>query len=150
MYTVKSRGSTLVTSLLDAAPLAAQFGGPPLPEAARRGDRGEAQKHVTAAKAILERDHQLAHGSDRRENQAQFMPYLTGYVALYLGDTKTAIEDLRKASPNDPFYQCLLGEAHEKPGEKDQAMECYRKAAATTAHNPAAFARPFARKKLGD
>jgi hypothetical protein len=29
-------------------------------------------------------------------------------------------------------------------------MECYRKASTTTAHNPpAAFARPFARKKLG-
>jgi Tfp pilus assembly protein PilF len=79
------------------------------------------------------------------------MPYLTGYVALYLGDTKTAIEDLQKASTNDPFYQCLLGQAYEKLREKDKAMECYRKAAATTAHNPpAAFARPFARKKLGD
>jgi hypothetical protein len=29
-------------------------------------------------------------------------------------------------------------------------MECYRKALATTAHNPpVAFAGPFARKKLG-
>ena len=39
---------------------------------------------------------------------------------------------------------------YEKLGDKDKAMECYRKAFATTAHNPpAAFAKPFARKKLG-
>jgi tetratricopeptide (TPR) repeat protein len=119
--------------------------------AARHGDKTEAQQHVARAQAILAKDDQLAHGSGRGENQAQFMPYLTGYVALYTGDYKTALEDLQKASPNDPFYQCLLGQAYEKLGEKDKAMECYRKAAATTAHNPpAAFARPFARKKLGD
>ncbi len=118
--------------------------------AARRGNKGEAQRHVAAAKAILDKDDQLAHGSGRGENQSQFMPYLTGYVALYLGDYKTALEDLQKASQNDPFNQCLLGETYEKLGEKDKATECYRKAAATTAHNPpAAFARPFARKKLG-
>ncbi len=118
--------------------------------AARRGNQAEAQQHIAAAKAILEKDGQLAHGNGRGENQAQFMPYLTGYVALYSGDAKTAAEDLRKANPNDPFYQCLLGQAYEKLGEKDKAVECYRKAAATTAHNPpAAFARPFARRKLG-
>jgi tetratricopeptide (TPR) repeat protein len=118
--------------------------------AARRGNKAEAQQHVAAAKGILDKDDQLAHGSGRGENQSQFLPYLTGYVALYLGDYKSAVEDLQKASQNDPFYQCLLGQAYEKLGEKDNAMECYRKAAATIAHNPpAAFARPFARKKLG-
>jgi tetratricopeptide (TPR) repeat protein len=118
--------------------------------AARRGNRAEAQQHVAAAKAILDKDEQLAHGGGRGENQSQFMPYLTGYVALYLGDYKSALEDLQKANQNDPFYQCLLGQTYEKLGEKDKAMECYRKAAATTAHNPpAAFARPLARKKLG-
>jgi tetratricopeptide (TPR) repeat protein len=118
--------------------------------AARRGDKAEAQKHVAAAKAILDKDDQLAHGSGRGENQAQYLPYLTGYVALYLGDYKTALDDLQKVSQNDPFYQCLLGQTYERLGEKDKALECYRKAGATTAHNPpAAFARPFARKKLG-
>jgi len=35
-------------------------------------------------------------------------------------------------------------------GDKEQAREAYAKAAKTTAHNPpAAFARPFASKKLG-
>ena len=118
--------------------------------AARRGNKAEAQKHVADAKAILDKDDQLAHGTGRGENQAQYLPYLTGYVALYLGDYKTALDDLQKASQNDPFYQCLLGQTYEKLGEKDKALECYRKAGATTAHNPpAAFARPFARKKLG-
>jgi len=119
--------------------------------AARRGNKAEAGRHVAAAKAILDKDEQLAHGSGRGENQSQFLPYLTGYVALYLGDYRGAVEDLQKANQNDPFYQCLLGQAYEKLGEKDKATECYRKAAATTAHNPpAAFARPFARKKLGE
>ena len=118
--------------------------------AARRANQAEAQKHIGAAKAILDQDAQLAHGSGRGENQAQYLPYLTGYVALYLGDYKTALNDLQKASPNDPFYLCLLGQTYEKLGEKEKALDCYRKAGATTAHNPpAAFARPFARKKLG-
>ena len=57
-------------------------------------------------------------------------------MALYTGETKTALEELQKAvgmQGNDPFLQCLLGMAYEKLGEKEKAMECYRKAAATTA-----------------
>lgn len=111
--------------------------------AARRGDKAEAQKHVAAAKALLDKDPKMA------EQQAIFFPYLTGYVALHTGDAKTAVEDLAKANQNDPFIQCLLGQAYEKLGQKEKAMECYRKAAATTAHNPpAAYARPFATRKL--
>jgi tetratricopeptide (TPR) repeat protein len=111
--------------------------------AARRGNQAEAQKHIAAAKAALDKDPRMA------EAQSQFYPYLTGYVAFYLGNYKTALEDLKNASQNDPFIQCLMGETYEKLGEKDKAMECYRKAATTTAHNPpAAFARPFATKKL--
>jgi tetratricopeptide (TPR) repeat protein len=114
--------------------------------AARKGDKAEAQKHVAAAKAQLDGDPKMA------EQQARFYPYLTGYVALYTGDTKTALEELQKAvgmQGGDPFLQCLLGMTYEKLGEKEKAMECYRKAATTTAHNPpAAFARPFTRKKL--
>jgi tetratricopeptide (TPR) repeat protein len=118
--------------------------------AARRGNKADAQKHVAAAKTILDRDDQLAHGNGRGENQAQYLPYLTGYVALYTGDYKTALDDLLKTSPNDPFYQCLLGETYDKLGDRAKAAEYYRKAAATTGHNPpAAFARPFAHKKLG-
>jgi len=112
--------------------------------AARRGNEAEAAKHVGAAKAILDNDAALA------AQQAPFFPYLSGYVDYYLGNYKGALEELQKANQNDPYIQCLIGMTYEKLGDKAQAMEAYSKAARTTAHNPpAAFARPFARKKLG-
>ena len=117
--------------------------------AARQGNKAEAQKHAAAAKAALDGDPKMA------AQQARFLPYLTGYVALYTGDSKTALQELQKAvampgNAADPFLQCLLGMTYAKLGEKEKARECYRQASATTAHNPpAAFARPFARKKLG-
>ena len=116
--------------------------------AARRGDTAEAQEHVAAAKAQLDGDPRMA------QAQARFFPYLIGYVALYTGDPKLALAELQKAvamqgNGADPFLQCLLGMTYEKLGEKEKAMECYRQASTTTAHNPpAAFAKPFARKKL--
>lgn len=117
--------------------------------AARKGNNAEAQKHVDAARALLDGDAGMA------EQQARFFPYLTGYVALYTGDFQKAREDIEKAiampgNTGDPFFQCLLGMTYEKVGEREKAMECYRKAFAATGHNPpAAFAKPFARKKLG-
>ena len=112
--------------------------------AARRGNRAEAEKHVAVAKAALDQM------TDLRRQQEAFLPYLTGYVAFYLGDYQKALADLQKASQSDPFIQCLLGQTYEKLGQRGEAMECYRKAAATNAHNPpAAYARPFARRKLG-
>ena len=111
--------------------------------AARRGNKAEAQKHVAAAQAALDRM------TDLKAQQAGFFPYLTGYVALYTGDYQKALADLQRANQNDPFIQCLIGMTYEKLGEKQKAMECYRKAAATRGHNPpAAFAKPFATKKL--
>jgi tetratricopeptide (TPR) repeat protein len=109
--------------------------------AARRGNLASAQDHVAAAKAILDKG--------AIPEQAPFFPYLRGYVALYAQDYKTALEELLKANQNDPFIQCLLGETYEKLGEKDKAIDSYRKAAAAIAHNPpAAYAVPFAKKKL--
>jgi tetratricopeptide (TPR) repeat protein len=109
--------------------------------AARRGKHDEAQLHVAAAKAALDKG--------TNPTQAPFLPYLVGYVAFYRGDYKTALEELQKANQNDPFIQCLVAQTYEKMGEKEKAMEFYRKAAATTGHNPpAAFARPFAKKKI--
>lgn len=111
--------------------------------AARRGNRAEAQKHIAAAQAALDRM------TDLKAQQQSFFPYLTGYVAYYTGDYKKALDDLQKANQNDPFIQCLLGMTYEKLGEKDKAMEMYRKAANVRSHNPpAAFAKPFATKKL--
>ena len=109
--------------------------------AVRRGDYTGAQKHAAAAKAILDK------GSN--PEQAQFFPYLEGYVAFYSGDYNTALDQLLKANQNDPFIQCLLAQTYEKLGQKDEAMEFYEKAAAATSHNPpAAYAVPFSKKRL--
>lgn len=111
--------------------------------AARRGNADEARKHVAAARAALDSNAEMA------KDQEVFFPYLTGYVALYSGDAKTALADLQKANQNDVFVQVLMAQAHEKLGQKEEAMTLYRKVAATTAHNPAAAAaQPLARKKV--
>jgi len=109
--------------------------------AARRGDQADAQKHVAAAQAILDKG--------TVPEQADFLPYLKGYVAFYVGGYKAALEELGKANQNDPFIQCMTGETYEKLGDRDKAMEFYRKASTASSHNPpAAYAVPFARKKL--
>lgn len=109
--------------------------------AARRGQKDAAQQHVAAAKAALDKG--------GNPDQERFFPYLTGYVALYSGDYKTAIADLQKADQRDPFILVLLAQAYEKSGDKTQAVEYYKKALASNMHNPTnAFARPIAKKKL--
>lgn len=111
--------------------------------AARQGKPDEAQKHVAAAKAILDKG--------ANPQQAPFFPYLAGYVAFYSNDYKTAIAELQKADQRDPFILILLAQAYEKSGDKTRAREYYRKALASNAHNPTnAFARPLAKKKLAD
>jgi len=108
---------------------------------ARKGKRDQAEKHVTAAKAALDK----ANNPD----QARFYPYLTGYVAFYTGDYKTAIEELQKADQRDPLILALLGESYEKSGDAVKAKEYYGKVMEINIHNPTnAFARPLARKKL--
>lgn len=109
--------------------------------AARRGQRDEAQKQVAAARVALEK----ANNPD----QAPFFPYLTGYVAFYGGDYKTAITDLEKANQKDPFILMLLAQAYEKAGDVARAKEYYGKVMTNNGHGPTnAFARPVARKKL--
>ena len=109
--------------------------------AARRENQTEAQKHVGAAKAILDKG--------TNPEQAPYLPYLIGYVAYYGGDYKAALDELLKANQNDPFIQCMLGQTYEKLGDQEKAIEYYRKAAAAISHNPpAAYAVPFAKKKL--
>lgn len=111
--------------------------------AARRGNKAEAEKHVAAAKAILDKG--------TNPQQAQFFPYLTGYVALYTGEFKKALADLQNANQNDAFIQCLIAEAYEKLGDKEKAAEYYKKASTTTAHNPpGAYAHRVTRdRKIG-
>lgn len=109
--------------------------------AARRGQIEEARKQVAAAKSALDK----ANNPD----QAQFFPYLTGYVAFYGGDYKTAIADLEKANQKDPFILLLLAQSYEKAGDSNRAKEYYGKVMANNGHGPTnAFARPVARKKL--
>jgi len=101
----------------------------------------EAQQHIVAAKAALDK----ANNPD----QARFLPYLSGYVAFYAGDYKTAIAELQKADQHDPLILALLAESYEKTGDSSQAAEYYRKVLTLNTHNPTnAFARPLARKKL--
>jgi tetratricopeptide (TPR) repeat protein len=109
--------------------------------AARRGDQAEAQKHIAAAKAVLDKG--------AIPEQVPFFPSLKGYVAFYAGDYKAALEQLNQANQNDPFIQCMIGQTYEKLGEKEKALEYYRKASTAISHNPAAaYAVPFAKKKL--
>lgn len=109
--------------------------------AARRGKKADAQQHVTAAKAILDRG--------RIPDQARFYPYLTGYVAFYGGDYRAAIADLQRADQKDPFILSLIAQAYERSGDKAQAGDYYRKVLGANAHNPPnAFARPLARQKV--
>ena len=109
--------------------------------AARRGQHAEAEKHVVAAKALLDKG--------GNPQQAQFYPYLVGYVAFYGGDYKTAIAELQKGNQRDPFILSLLAQSYEKSGDTAQAMELYRKIMTINIHNPTgAFARPLAKQKL--
>ena len=110
--------------------------------AARRGNQAEAQKHVAAAKAILDRGTMAA-------QQKEYFPYLAGYVALYTGDYQTALTQLQLGNQSDAYVLGLIAQTYEKLGQNDKAMEYYRKVMASTVHNPTtAGSRPLARTKL--
>ncbi len=108
---------------------------------ARRGNAAEAQKHLAAAKSIFEKG--------AIPEQAVFVPYLLGYVAFYSGDYNSALDQFSKANEKDPFILCMIAQTYEKLANSPHAADFYRKAAASTAHNPpAAYAVPFSRKRL--
>jgi len=111
----------------------------------RQGQKAEAQQHLAAAKALLDKG--------GNPDQARFYSYLAGYVALYGGDYKTAIAELQKANQQseqkDPFVLVLLARAYDKSGDKAKALDCYRQVLTLNNHAPTnAFARPLARKML--
>ncbi len=109
--------------------------------AARRGQKQAAQQHLAACKALI----------DKADNpdQAQFYPYLAGYVALYTGDYATAIKDLQQANQKDAFVLSLLAQTYDKLGDKAHARDYYEKVMGIYTHNPSnAFARPAARQYL--
>lgn len=108
--------------------------------AARRQRQAEAAKHIAAARKLLDENPGMA------KQQETFYPYLTGYVALYLGDAAKAAADFEKANQNDPFIQVLQSMAYEKLGQKEKAREYFAKAAKSMGHNPpAAFASYYTR-----
>ncbi len=110
--------------------------------AAREGKPKQADADVAAAKTALDQS--------KNADQQRFYPYLTGYVAFYGGNYKSAIEELQKADQKDPFILVLLAQAYEKSGDKSEAMKYYHQVLTINSHNPTtAFARPLARKKLG-
>lgn len=109
--------------------------------AARRGQQAEAQKHVAAAKAAFDKG--------TNPEQAQYVPYLVGYVAFYGGDWKTALAELQKGNQNDPFILALMAQCQEKLGNQEAANDLWKKVLASPAHNPTgAFSRPLARARL--
>jgi len=110
---------------------------------ARRGNKEAAEKHVAAAKAVFDK-------KTLPEGQAVFVPYLTGYVAFYLGDYVSAFADLQKADQKDPFILALLAQTEEKLADKKAAKDYWTRVLAIYSHNPTnAFARPLAKKALG-
>jgi tetratricopeptide (TPR) repeat protein len=118
--------------------------------AARRGDATEAKRQVALARTLLDGDAKMAAAQER------FYPYLLGYVALYTNDLHGAEVELTNAlsiqgNQSDPFMHVLLAMTYEKGGQADKSRAFYQKAYdLATAHNPpSAFARPFARRKLG-
>ena len=113
--------------------------------AARRGNKAEAEKHVAAAKALVDSMQEL------KTQQQSFFPYLTGYVAFYEGDYKKALADFQQANQTDAFIQCMIAETYEKLGDQGKAREWYQKAleSGVRGHNPpAAYATRIAREKL--
>jgi tetratricopeptide (TPR) repeat protein len=110
--------------------------------AARRGNAAEAQQHIAAAKALVDRGNMPA-------QQKEYLPYLEGFVALYTGDPQVALTDLLKGNQNDAYVLGLEAQAYEKLGQKDKATEYYGKVMRSMTHNPTtAGSRPLARKKL--
>jgi len=108
---------------------------------ARQDRKEEAQKHLAAAKALLDKG--------GNPDQTRFYPYIAGYVAFYGGDYKTAIAELQKSDQHDPFNLSLLAQAYEKSGDKAKAMEYYKQILTINTHNPTnAFARPLAEQKV--
>jgi tetratricopeptide (TPR) repeat protein len=110
--------------------------------AARKGNAAEARHIAASAKAIVDKG--------TNPDQAQFVPYLEGYVAFYGGDYPAAINELKKANPKDPFVLVLIAQAYEKSGDQKNAMDYYHKVLQIYAHTPTgAFSRPLAEKKAG-
>ncbi len=77
----------------------------------RQTGRGaEAANHLAAAKAILDKG--------TNPDQVRFYPYLSGYVAFYQHDYKTAIAELQKGDQKDPVRPQLAGSGVREVGRQ--------------------------------
>jgi tetratricopeptide (TPR) repeat protein len=89
---------------------------------------------------------------DAGEAGRQYLPawhYLAGYLKLEAGDYKTAVEELKQASADDPFHQLLLARAYEKTGATDEAQKTYRKVLDSRQNGlERALAYPEAKRKV--
>ena len=151
--------SLLLASLCVASATALAQGGAsgPMQEASRLDTQGATKDARAIFQGVLDTATvSSARAPKMAAAQERFYPYLTGYVALYTGDLTTAEVELTRAlamqgNQGDPFMHVLLAMTHEQSGHADKAKLTYEKAyALATAHSPpSAFARPFARGKLG-
>ena len=121
---------------------------------AQRGNRAAAERHVAAARRVL--DSIARADTALARQQERFYQYLPGFVALFTNDTAAAVRELERAAAirgndRDPQIHYYLGLAYEQSGQPARARAQFQQAYdLATAHNPpAAYARPHARKKLG-
>ena len=85
--------------------------------AARRGSAATARAQVAEVTRLL--------GKGTNDEQRIQLPYLIGYVDLYLKDYAGAIVQLGQADQKDPFVLFLLAQAYEKSGDAGKARETY-------------------------
>jgi Flp pilus assembly protein TadD len=85
------------------------------------------------------------------DSESAHCPY-----AIATNDLPTAGAQLtdaiaRRGNARDPFQHCLLAMTYEREGRQAEGKAMYQQAyELATGHNPpAAFVRPFVRKKLG-
>ncbi len=111
--------------------------------AARESKAGEARKQVAAFEQVMQRRGKAA-------DDNEIYRYLLGYVSYYTKDYDRAIAELAKGNLADPFIANLLAMAYEGKGDMNNARQYYRRTLEINAHTlQNAFARPYARAKLG-
>jgi tetratricopeptide (TPR) repeat protein len=109
--------------------------------AARRGNGATARAQMAAVTRLLDKG--------TNDDQRIQLPYLAGYVDLFLKDYSAAVAELRQADQKDPFVLFLLAQAYEKSGDAAKAHEMYEQVLASNAHSlNNAFARRIARTKV--
>jgi tetratricopeptide (TPR) repeat protein len=109
--------------------------------AARRGNSATARAQMAAVSRLLDKG--------TNDDQRIQLPYLAGYVDLFLKDYSGAIAELQHADQKDPFVLFLLAQAYEKSGDAAKARDMYAQVLASNAHSlNNAFARRVARGKL--